>query len=78
MKSGKSIIVLIVDHETFAAEHPDGDELTMDELHRQGSFANDDMAGLYGYEGWNTAFDVTNGLLALIADQSTVRKRAES
>lgn len=78
MKSGKSIIVLIVDNETFAAEHPDGDTLTADELRRQGGFANDDMAGLYGYEGWNTIFDASNGLLRLIADQGSARARAES
>jgi hypothetical protein len=73
MKSGKSIIVVIIDNEQSAREN-DGVELTPEELLKQGGYVNDDAAGLYGYEGWNTIFDATDGLLRLIADQGSARK----
>lgn len=48
----KGLIVLVVDHDTFAADHPDGAKLTPEELTRQGGYANADAAGIYGYESW--------------------------
>lgn len=64
-----SIIYLIIDHDSSRNEN-EGIELTPEELHKQGSFVNDDAAGVYGYEGWNTIFDASDGLLRLIADNA--------
>ena len=67
----KSIIVLVVDHDSFSNDHPEGVNLSPDELYRQGGFVNDDAAGMYGYEGWNTVYGASDRLLNLIGEEAT-------
>lgn len=62
-----SIIYLVIDHDT-AAEENEGTPITPESLRKQGEFVNEDAAGIYGYEGWNTIFDADHKLLALMAD----------
>jgi hypothetical protein len=59
----KSLIVLIIDHDTFNEETPDAD-LTPAELFRIGKAVNDEQGHWNGYEGWMACYDVPHSFMA--------------
>lgn len=64
----KSLIVLVIDHDTAAQDHHDGAPLTADVLYEQGGFVNEDAAGMYGYEGWMTIFDAPDDIVKKLGE----------
>jgi len=65
-KSGKSIIVLIIDHETFQQEEANAEELTPKFLHEIAEQVNSDASHICGYEAWMDCFDVPDNVIGLL------------
>lgn len=63
----KSLIVLVIDHDAFQADDPNGNPLTPEYLYDIGKQTNDMEAGIYGYEAWIVAHDVPEALLDQLA-----------
>ena len=66
----KSLIVLVIDHDTFKAEEPDGKELTPDFLYEIGKQTNDMEAGIFGYESWIVVHSAGEALINELANRN--------
>lgn len=62
----KSIIVLVIDHDTYEDEVHDKSKLTAEDLLELGHSVNEDAANILGYECWETVFEVNPDTLAQI------------
>jgi hypothetical protein len=58
----KSLIVLIIDHDTYDEETPD-ETLGPAELFRIGKAVNDEQSHWNGYEGWMACYDVPHSFM---------------
>lgn len=65
----KSLIVLIIDHDTYTSEES-GEQFTEERLLEQAKIVNADASTILGYEAWMAVFEAPHEIIQDLADNN--------